>query len=60
MPQRDGSGSYGGGGGRGGGFGGGTGGKCVCTSCSHALPHTRGVPCTQIKCPKCGSLMVRE
>ncbi|OQX88820.1 MAG: hypothetical protein B6D65_05345 [candidate division Zixibacteria bacterium 4484_93] len=53
------------GGGRGGGRGMGKGrgagpsGFCVCPSCGAKLPHTRGVPCTSQKCPKCGSTMIR-
>ncbi len=42
------------------GSGAGPGGQCVCPSCGTIAPHNPGVPCTQIKCPKCGSLMVRE
>jgi len=46
--------------GRMGGFGLGPAGECVCTSCGHTVPHQRGVPCYQIKCPKCGSPMTRR
>ena len=42
-----------------GGQGLGTGGSCVCPSCGNSIPHDRGVPCTQINCPKCGSKMTR-
>ena len=49
-----------GGRGRMGGFALGPGGDCVCTSCGHAAPHQRGVPCYQMKCPKCGSPMTRR
>jgi len=53
------------GGGRGrmgGGFAAGPGGVCVCTNpqCQTELPHQVGVPCYQMKCPKCGSPMVRK
>jgi hypothetical protein len=24
------------------------------------MPHQRGVPCTQLKCPACGAPMTRE
>ncbi|MFP4170838.1 MAG: hypothetical protein ACLFUV_07445 [Methanomassiliicoccales archaeon] len=53
---------YGGGGGRGrgGGYAMGPGGDCVCPSCGHREPHQRGVPCFQMKCPKCGNPMIRE
>jgi hypothetical protein len=52
----------GGGGGRGmgGGQARGPNGYCVCPNCSTKVPHQRGVPCFQVKCPKCGTLMVRE
>ncbi|MBU1627655.1 DUF5320 domain-containing protein [bacterium] len=50
----------GGGRGRMGGFVGGPGGNCVCSACGEKLPHQQGTPCTQLKCPKCGSLMTRE
>ena len=46
--------------GRMGGFGLGPGGECVCTNCGHTVPHQRGVPCYQMKCPKCGSPMTRR
>ena len=52
----------GGGRGRMGGQAAGLGGTCVCTnpSCGHTMPHQRAVPCNQIKCFKCGSLMTRK
>ena len=34
--------------------------ECVCPKCGHTIPHTRGIPCTQIKCPKCGTPMRGE
>ncbi|MFP4545484.1 MAG: hypothetical protein ACLFPN_01375 [Methanomassiliicoccales archaeon] len=49
-----------GGRGRGGGYALGPGGDCVCPSCGHREPHQRGVPCFQMKCPKCGNTMIRE
>ena len=49
-----------GGRGRMGGFGLGPGGECVCPDCGKTAPHQRGVPCYQIKCPKCGSQMTRR
>ena len=34
---------------------------CTCPKCGHQIPHAqRGVPCTQIKCPKCQTLMQGE
>ena len=69
MPRGDGTGPMGGGGrgmgrgggrGRMGGFGLGPGGYCVCPSCGHKVPHQRGVPCYQMKCPRCGAAMTRQ
>lgn len=55
-----GGGGVGGGAGRMGGQALGLGGQCVCRACGEKLPHQRGVPCNQTKCPKCGQLMTRE
>ena len=41
------------------GFGMGPGGECVCPSCNTKAVHTRGIPCYQMDCPKCGTKMVR-
>ncbi|MBN1582131.1 MAG: hypothetical protein JXA89_15615 [Anaerolineae bacterium] len=38
----------------------GPGGTCVCPSCGERKSHTVGVPCYQVKCPKCGTQMIRE
>jgi ribosomal protein S26 len=43
---------------KGGGFG--PGGSCVCAKCGEKVPHERGVKCTELRCPKCGTPMVRE
>jgi uncharacterized protein len=43
----------------GGPFAAGPGGICICPKCRHEQQHTRGIPCAQIKCEKCGSLMTR-
>ena len=43
---------------KGGGFG--TGGDCVCAKCGKKVPHQQGVKCTNIKCPDCGTTMIRE
>ena len=43
---------------RGGSFG--TGGLCVCASCGHSEPHSRGVKCTTLRCPSCGKPLIRE
>ncbi|MCF7809559.1 hypothetical protein K9N50_01085 [bacterium] len=55
-----GGGQGGGGGGRGGGRGFGPGGECVCSACGHVAPHQPGQPCFQMKCPKCGAVMIRK
>ena len=34
-------------------------GECVCPACGAKVPHQRGVPCYDIKCPKCGTKMAR-
>jgi hypothetical protein len=39
---------------------GGPGGECVCPSCGKRTPHERGVPCTEVSCPECGTAMTRE
>ncbi len=46
--------------GRRGGFGAGAGGECVCPQCGKTLPHGRGTPCIQVKCPDCGTQMTRK
>lgn len=47
-------------GGRMGGWGLRPGGYCVCPNCGATLSHQRGVPCYTLKCPLCGSAMVRD
>lgn len=61
MPRHRGGGGFGRGGrrGLGGGFGWGPGGECVCPNCGYRVTHQLGVPCYQMKCPKCGSPMTR-
>ncbi len=46
--------------GQGRGQGAGPGGQCICPSCNTTAPHTPGKPCTSVKCPKCGTAMVRK
>lgn len=46
--------------GRGSGRMGGAGGECICPSCGATVTHEAGVPCYQIKCPKCGTSMARR
>jgi hypothetical protein len=74
MPLGDGTGPVGNGPGTGRGFGAGRGrgrmggdqpgsgpgGACVCPSCGEKAAHTRGVPCSTRKCPKCGARMTKE
>ena len=38
----------------------GAGGSCVCPKCDRRMPHSRGVPCQEEKCPDCGAKMLRE
>jgi hypothetical protein len=67
MQRRGGgrSGGGAGGGGRGAGGGGtggfrrGPGGECLCSKCGKRIPHERGVPCPQVRCPQCGTAMTR-
>ncbi|MHC1605665.1 MAG: DUF134 domain-containing protein [Candidatus Methanofastidiosia archaeon] len=42
--------------GRGLGFGGPD--NCKCPKCGHEVPHQRGIPCIQTKCPECGTMMI--
>jgi predicted Fe-Mo cluster-binding NifX family protein len=35
-------------------------GNCVCPKCGHQESHQRGVPCLEMKCPKCGIALVRS
>jgi predicted Fe-Mo cluster-binding NifX family protein len=72
MPRGDGTGPKGLGGGKGQGhvgqgrgrmggpLAGGPVGTCLCPECGHREPHERGAPCTQKKCPKCGTTMTRQ
>ncbi|MFP3951516.1 MAG: hypothetical protein ACLFVP_05195 [Candidatus Bathyarchaeia archaeon] len=32
--------------------------QCVCPECGTKVPHRRGVPCLQTKCPNCGANML--
>jgi len=34
--------------------------SCVCPVCGNQQPKVAGLPCSQMKCNKCGSLMVRS
>lgn len=50
-------------GGRGGGpgrFGGQSPDYCVCPECGYLEPHRQGIPCRNINCPKCGTMLLRK
>ena len=57
---RSGGGQGSGGRSRGGGSAAGPGGYCVCPNCGERATHQLGTPCTEQKCAKCGTAMVRE
>jgi hypothetical protein len=38
----------------------GPGGYCVCPACGTKVEHQRGIPCSKMTCPKCGSLLARQ
>ena len=58
QPMQPGMGRGRGAGGRGMGFGG-PAVRCVCTACDYQQQKQRGVPCSTLKCPKCGAPMIR-
>ena len=35
-------------------------GKCVCPKCGYSVPHERGVPCLNLKCPECNLNLERK
>ena len=37
----------------------GQGGECVCPKCKTSIPHQRGVPCQEERCPECSAKMLR-
>ncbi len=37
----------------------GPGGFCLCPACSFKIPHEQGIPCVQVRCPRCGQIMER-
>ncbi|MFC1883789.1 hypothetical protein ACFL2O_03365 [Thermodesulfobacteriota bacterium] len=45
--------------GAGGGRGMGPGGECQCSNCGKKVPHERGIPCFEQKCPDCDTPMTR-
>ncbi|RJR39606.1 MAG: hypothetical protein C4567_11880 [Deltaproteobacteria bacterium] len=38
----------------------GPGGACQCPACGSSIPHEQGIPCAQIKCPRCHQIMERK
>lgn len=38
----------------------GQGGNCICPKCGEKLQHYKGLPCQDMKCPACGTKMLRE
>ena len=34
--------------------------NCVCPSCGKKVPHQRGNPCNEIKCPECEVTLIPE
>ncbi|MCP5371403.1 MAG: ferredoxin [Hyphomicrobiales bacterium] len=35
-------------------------GACICPKCDTRIPHQKGVPCQDARCPACGAKMLRE
>ena len=33
---------------------------CICVYCNTRIPHVRGIPCRENKCPGCGKIMFKE
>lgn len=38
----------------------GAGGFCICPKCGKRIPHHRGIPCQEERCPGCGTKLLRE
>jgi hypothetical protein len=41
-------------------YSGGPKGTCVCPECGYEGPHKPGISCIEVKCEKCGALMIRK
>ncbi len=39
--------------------GAGPGGDCICKKCGYRQKHEKGIPCSTLKCPKCGISLIR-
>ncbi len=35
-------------------------GNCICSQCGESYTHIPGIPCMEMKCKKCGAVLVRE
>ncbi len=35
-------------------------GQCLCPQCDKTIPHAKGTPCVEMRCPECGAMMVRK
>ena len=38
----------------------GPGGNCICPKCEKVMPHERGTPCQEQRCPRCNAKLLRE
>ncbi len=34
--------------------------SCICVHCDTRIPHAKGKPCRENKCPQCGKKMLRQ
>jgi len=41
-------------------FGKGPSGYCICSKCGYKIAHQRGIPCSDLECPKCHIKLIRE
>ncbi|HON51890.1 MAG TPA: hypothetical protein P5243_07450 [Bacteroidales bacterium] len=33
---------------------------CICVHCNIVVAHTKGIPCKEVVCEKCGKRMIRQ